>query len=130
LVWWQVIGRSGATIKGLMQNTGTNIQVDHGSNPNAPTKTINISGRADACSKAQDMINDIIKEAQQGPVCGGGQMGGGGPNGRVGSVSVPYNCPPDKIGLVIGRGGETIKRLQVETSAYIHVDRQTSQVRM
>lgn len=41
------------------------------------------------------------------------------------SLSPPEPC---QVGLVIGRGGETIKRLQSETGAHIHVDRENGKV--
>eukprot|EP00959_Pyramimonas_sp_CCMP1952_P354686 7429765-Pyramimonas_sp.AAC.1 len=49
-----------------MQQTGTNVQVDHGSDPHAPTKAINIMGPPNLCAQAEDMIRGIIAEAKQG----------------------------------------------------------------
>ena len=40
---------------------------------------------------------------------GGGGMGGGGGGQNVVEIMVPGN----KVGLIIGKGGETIKMLQV-----------------
>jgi len=51
---------------------------------------------------------------------GGGQNGSSGGNTITTEVLIPGN----KCGLVIGKGGETIKSLQVvpSTDAYNHVD--------
>jgi transcription antitermination factor NusA-like protein len=36
-------------------------------------------------------------------------------------IIVELRVPADRVGLIIGRGGETIKRLQDETGAHIQV---------
>ena len=41
---------------------------------------------------------------------------------------VRVDVPPNLVGRVIGRGGETIKRLQQESGARIQIDRQTNRV--
>lgn len=46
---------------------------------------------------------------------GGGGMGNGGGGGQT---VVEMMVPGNKVGLVIGKGGETIKQLQVRKSLY------------
>lgn len=60
-----------------------------------------------------------------GPVMGGmdgnGGFGGGGGlgnGGGGGQTVVEMMVPGNKVGLVIGKGGETIKQLQVRKSLY------------
>lgn len=58
-----------------------------------------------------------------GPVMGGmdgnGGFGGGGGMGNGGGQTVvEMMVPGNKVGLVIGKGGETIKQLQVKKSLY------------
>ena len=55
------------------------------------------------CSKVKDEINKIIQRAQ------GSDQGGFGDNSGNIEISIPGN----KVGLIIGKGGETIKQLQV-----------------
>jgi ribosomal protein S3 len=50
----------------------------------------------------KDEINKIIQRAQ-------GDQGGFGDNSGNIEISIPGN----KVGLIIGKGGETIKQLQV-----------------
>lgn len=106
-----------------MGKSGANIQIDH--NSEGPTRKITLSGAAGAVAKAGEMVKEVLREFDAMRASGGMGAGIGGP---VGSQGVLYDCPSDKVGLVIGRGGETIKRLQAETGAHIHVDRETSRV--
>lgn len=50
---------------------------------------------------------------------GGGGGGGGGMGNGGGQTVVEMMVPGNKVGLVIGKGGETIKQLQVRKSLYI-----------
>lgn len=71
-------------------------------------------------------MQDIIARGQSGngmemgmgggPVGGGG--GGGGNGGMYGDMQtvVEMLIPGNKVGLIIGKGGETIKVLQVKIS--------------
>lgn len=56
-------------------------------------------------SKVKEEINKIIQRAQ------GSEPGGFGDNSGNIEISIPGN----KVGLVIGKGGETIKQLQVSS---------------
>ena len=49
-----------------------------------------------------------------GPMSGGPGMGGGGPGNRN---FVEIMIPGPKVGLIIGKGGETIKQLQEKSGA-------------
>ena len=72
------------------------------------------------------MLNEIISRSQAGTLgnnfnfTGGSVIGGGGGGGAPGpggqggmgegqEKSVVLTIPPDKCGLIIGKGGETIK---------------------
>lgn len=49
---------------------------------------------------------------------GGGGGGGGGMGNGGGQTVVEMMVPGNKVGLVIGKGGETIKQLQVRKLLY------------
>lgn len=77
------------------------------------------------------MIYDIVSRGEipppkggRGP--GGGGMGppgiemgggGGGGGGGMGNTAVEIMVPGLKVGLIIGKGGETIKQLQEKSGA-------------
>eukprot|EP00897_Mesotaenium_endlicherianum_P004129 jgi/Mesen1/3744/ME000204S03008 len=116
-----VIGKSGETIKYLQQQSGARIQVtrDADTDPHAPHRPIELMGTPDQISRAEQLIQEVIAEAQAG---GSGALvargfGGLGPPGDQLQIRVPNN----KVGLIIGRGGETIKNLQNRSGARIQV---------
>ncbi|KFK32529.1 hypothetical protein AALP_AA6G255200 [Arabis alpina] len=120
-----IIGKGGETIKYLQLQSGAKIQVtrDMDADPNAPTRTVDLTGTPDQISKAEQLINDVLEEAEAGGTAGSGggggsrRMGGGQAGGEQFSMMIPNN----KVGLVIGKGGETIKSMQAKTGARIQV---------
>lgn len=63
-------------------------------------------------SKVREEINKIIQRAQGSEQHGGGGGGGGGGFGEP-AGNIEILIPGNKVGLVIGKSGETIKQLQV-----------------
>ena len=57
---------------------------------------------------------------------GGGRGGGGGFGGNRGGYQeeTRYNIPAEKCGLVIGKGGETIKEINRSSGAFVQLERQ------
>lgn len=103
----RLIGRSGATIKSLQQDTNTKIQIDH--QASGDMKKVSITGKTvEAIEEAKQMIKGILESD--------------GPSSAPGEVSQTVDCLPGIVGRVIGRGGETIKALQSASGANIVVD--------
>jgi len=127
----KIIGHGGETIMSIQKKSGAHVRIQPSSEvpPGAPRK-ISISGAAGPVADALQMVNDILREAGIGG--GGGAMGAGGgrgPGGSAGqSVELDVPVPPDMLGRVIGRGGETIRRLQEESGARIQVERDANRV--
>ena len=69
------------------------------------------------------MIDGIIANeggrGPRGPPMGGFSGGGGGGPPAPGGGSYEMMVPGSKVGLIIGKGGANIKRLQEETGAKI-----------
>lgn len=68
------------------------------------------------------MIMNIVNQRgrTEGIEMGGNGGGGGGgapPMGMSGPTSVEIMIPGPKVGLIIGKGGETIKQLQEKSGA-------------
>lgn len=61
------------------------------------------------CRLCKQAIQQIIDRGQGPPPMGGGGMDSMG----EGSTVVELNIPGTKVGLIIGKGGETIRQLQV-----------------
>ncbi|EOA26728.1 hypothetical protein CARUB_v10022814mg [Capsella rubella] len=117
-----IIGKGGETIKFLQLQSGAKIQVtrDMDADPNAPTRTVDLTGTPDQISKAEELINDVLQEAEAGGSAGSGG-GGRRMGGQAGADQFVMKIPNNKVGLIIGKGGETIKSMQAKTGARIQV---------
>ncbi|XP_061836000.2 far upstream element-binding protein 3-like isoform X2 [Nerophis lumbriciformis] len=146
-----VIGRNGEMIKKIQNDAGVRIQfkTDDGI---SPERVAMVMGQPDRCQHAVHLINELIHTAQVtrtthhagGPraptpcACTpqerdgfGSALRGSRVRGRgdwaVGSPGplqeVTYTIPADKCGLVIGKGGETIKSINQQTGAHVELQR-------
>uniref|UniRef100_A0A6Q2Z232 K Homology domain-containing protein n=1 Tax=Esox lucius TaxID=8010 RepID=A0A6Q2Z232_ESOLU len=125
-----VIGRSGEMIKKIQGDSGVRIQFkpDDGI---SPERIAQVMGQPDRCQHAVHLINDLIQTAQERDGFGGS----GGPRGRGrgrgdwgmgspgGLQEVTYTIPADKCGLVIGKGGDTIKNINQQSGAHVELQR-------
>ena len=140
-----LIGRSGETIRSLQMRSGCSVQVQRNSDvsPGSETREVILSGREDQIDTARREIDMIIQDKQASlhgrsddrpsssyGVGGGGGGGGGGADGGGGgrgggpsTTSLVVRVPNTAVGTIIGRAGETIKRLQQMTNARIQIDR-------
>ncbi|XP_051137066.1 uncharacterized protein LOC127255538 [Andrographis paniculata] len=115
-----IIGKGGETIKYLQLQSGAKIQVtrDMDADPNSATREVELMGTQDQIAKAEQLINDVLSEADAG--------GSGIASRRVtgqssGSDQFVMKIPNNKVGLVIGKGGETIRNMQASTGARVQV---------
>ncbi|XP_010472624.1 PREDICTED: far upstream element-binding protein 2 isoform X2 [Camelina sativa] len=117
-----IIGKGGETIKYLQLQSGAKIQVtrDMDADPNCPTRTVDLTGTPDQISKAEQLITDVLQEAEAGGSAGSGG-GGRRMGGQAGADQFVMKIPNNKVGLIIGKGGETIKSMQAKTGARIQV---------
>ncbi|CAD5319531.1 unnamed protein product [Arabidopsis thaliana] len=114
-----IIGKGGETIKYLQLQSGAKIQVtrDMDADPNCATRTVDLTGTPDQISKAEQLITD----AEAGSTAGSGGGGGRRMGGQAGADQFVMKIPNNKVGLIIGKGGETIKSMQAKTGARIQV---------
>ncbi|KAG6772627.1 hypothetical protein POTOM_024044 [Populus tomentosa] len=114
-----IIGKGGETIKYLQLQSGAKIQVtrDMDADPNSPTRMVELMGTPEQIAKAEQLINDVLAEAEAG---GSGTVSQRF-TGHGGSEHFAMKIPNNKVGLVIGKGGETIKNMQARSGARIQV---------
>ncbi|XP_078428154.1 uncharacterized protein LOC144700590 [Wolffia australiana] len=116
-----VIGRGGETIKYLQLQSGAKIQVTRyaDADPYSQTRTVELTGTAEQIDKAEQLVHDVLQEAEVGSSgpSGGQRFGDGHANSEQFMMKVPNN----KVGLVIGKGGESIKSMQAKSGARIQV---------
>lgn len=112
-----VIGKGGEQIVRIQAESGCKVQICQAradaasAGPNAPDRIANLSGTRDAIERAKRIMDDIVHK---------GRMADGGPlslnaysMGGTNSKSIDVMVPSAKCGLVIGKGGENIKRISV-----------------
>ncbi|GLJ31062.1 hypothetical protein SUGI_0621650 [Cryptomeria japonica] len=116
-----LIGKGGETIKYLQQNSGCKIQItrDADADPFSPTREIELIGPLDRINKAEQLIKDIIAQADVG--VSGAQIARGFNGLQPGGEQIQIQVPNNKVGLIIGKGGETIKNLQSRSGARVQL---------
>lgn len=130
-----IIGRGGETIRDLQMKSGAHIQIvrEEEGAQGTPHRFVSISGTEESLQKAQTMIQNLIDERTNGG--GGGPRGSGGfrerdDNDRMaryggvnpdGSESMELLIPNERVGLIIGRGGTTIKSIQQRTGSSVTI---------
>jgi far upstream element-binding protein len=112
-----IIGKGGEQIVRLQAESGCKVQICQTrpepvpGGPNPPDRVANLSGTREAIERATRIMDDIIikgRMAEGGPVSSNPYSMGG-----TNIKSIDVMLPSAKCGLVIGKGGENIKRVSV-----------------
>ncbi|XP_072176228.1 far upstream element-binding protein 2-like isoform X2 [Diadema setosum] len=92
-----IIGRGGQQISQLQSKSGCNIQIapESGGQMN---RQVTLTGTPESVKEAKMLIDDIVDKAHQ--------------NEQEGNMTFDMLIPATKVGLVIGKGGDTIRQLQ------------------
>ncbi|KAL9432387.1 hypothetical protein AB3S75_027422 [Citrus x aurantiifolia] len=118
-----LIGKAGDTIRYLQYNSGAKIQItrDADADPHAATRPVEIIGTLSNIDKAEKLINAVIAEADAGGSPSLVARGLATAQASGAAEQVEIKVPNEKVGLIIGRGGETIKGLQTRSGARIQL---------
>ncbi|XXG60592.1 hypothetical protein AAC387_Pa04g2456 [Persea americana] len=116
-----LIGKAGDTIRLLQYNSGARIQItrDSDADPYSSTRPVELIGTLENINKAEQLIKDVIAEADAGGSPALVARGFG--TAQTGSEQIQIQVPYEKVGLIIGKGGENIKNLQTKSGARIQV---------
>ncbi|KAJ4356207.1 uncharacterized protein N0V89_004237 [Didymosphaeria variabile] len=124
-----IIGRGGETIRDLQERSGCHVNIVGENKSVNGLRPVNLIGSATAAAKARELIMEIVDSdtrgndgppAQQHPQ----------PNrrdnfdpysGGAGKINDSVTVPSDAVGMIIGKGGETIKDMQATTGCKINV---------
>lgn len=109
-----VIGKGGETIKSLQEKSGAKmVIIQDGPGQELVEKPLRISGDPQKVEHAKQLVFDLILEKEAFNNRGGG---GGFNNGAtVGGEQAEVFVPKVAVGVVIGKGGDMIKKIQGET---------------
>jgi far upstream element-binding protein len=131
-----VIGRQGENLRRIEQESGTRIQFITPADHPGPQRQCRISGKPRAREDAKQEIYRIMDENQEKMSGRDGSRGAGGnrqqsarsnttvpvqPVLREGENSSQIMVPDRTVGLIIGRGGETIRDLQERSGCHINI---------
>jgi len=118
----RLIGRGGETIRFLQSATACHIQIDQNFPAGQPRKVIIQGPKA----KVTDAINLVKETMENGPPDSKMPAGSAySPSTAVAGLNQTtqtLECEPGLVGRIIGRGGETIRDLQLRCGAKIQID--------
>lgn len=130
-----IIGRGGETIRDLQERSGCHINIVGESKSVNGLRPVNLIGSREAAVRAKDFIMEIVDSDSRGdgqpapaakkpgPPAGG--RNDGPPQRDMGSGHDKINdsvfVPSDAVGMIIGKGGETIREMQNVTGCKINV---------
>ncbi|XP_046895074.1 far upstream element-binding protein 2-like isoform X4 [Hypomesus transpacificus] len=101
-----IIGRGGEQINKIQQESGCKVQIAPDSG-GLPERSVSLTGSPDSIQKAKMLLDEIVSRGRGTPPSSFQEA----TNGQSGSVQ-EMMIPAGKAGLIIGKGGETIKQLQ------------------
>ena len=141
-----ILGPRGSTIKHLQESTGANIYLrGRGSSKTGENEddddlhVLIVSSSEDALKKAERSVKDIIFDTSKQADLKGRQLNqlsssrremGSGANSMPlggqrrdlsGSETVPVEIPGDCVGAIIGKGGESIRRIMHQSNCHVQM---------
>ncbi|KAG6571996.1 Far upstream element-binding protein 1, partial [Cucurbita argyrosperma subsp. sororia] len=116
-----IIGKGGETIKYLQLQSGAKIQItrDFEADPQSLTRDVELMGTSEQVSRAEQLINEVIAEADSGGSASTANQAMY--SSQPGVEQFVMKIPNNKVALVIGKGGETIKSIQSKSVARVQI---------
>lgn len=114
-----LIGKGGESIQRMQIQTGVHCQIAKESDmkPGETLRSIVLRGPYDGVVEAKRRIEDTVKERLN--------YGKGTKDGKKElenfSFILKFPVPNDRVGIIIGKGGATVKAIQDKTGAHVHI---------
>lgn len=102
-----IIGRAGGTIRQITQQSRARVDVHRKENAGSPEKVITIYGNPENCSAACQKILEVMQQESN--------------NTNRGEIPLKILAHNNLIGRIIGKSGNTIKRIMEQTETKITV---------
>ncbi|KAL9576397.1 MAG: hypothetical protein Q9212_007130 [Teloschistes hypoglaucus] len=123
-----IIGRQGENLRRVENETATRVQFLTGPESSGPLRQCKISGTRQARDNAKREIFRIITDngkelgkTNLAPLSGVKNVGSHAPALRAGEDATQILVPNRTVGLIIGRGGETIRDLQERSACHVNI---------
>lgn len=125
-----IIGRQGENLRRVEAETGCRVQFITGPDETGPFRQCKITGPRQRRAEAKAEINRIIEDSGMGSAArampdkrepASGRAGSHQPALRDGEDSMQIMVPDRTVGLIIGRGGETIRDLQERSGCHVNI---------
>jgi far upstream element-binding protein len=131
-----IIGRQGENLRRVEADSQCRVQFVPATNPGDQFRLCKITGAPASRAEAKAAINRIIEDSGMSAIARGGAppprggrdsgRGGGGDSGQTpalkeGEDLVQIMVPDRTVGLIIGRGGETIRDLQERSGCHVNI---------
>ncbi|KAL9106416.1 MAG: hypothetical protein Q9227_008558 [Pyrenula ochraceoflavens] len=116
-----IIGRAGENLRRVESSTGARVQFTDGPESGGPTRHCRITGSRAARASAKAEIFRIMDEnGERGNDRSRGQRSQP-PASTEGDNTMKIMVPDRTVGLIIGRGGETIRDLQERSGCHVNI---------
>ncbi|KAI8005032.1 Ethylene-responsive transcription factor ERF021 [Camellia lanceoleosa] len=118
-----LIGKAGDTIWFLQINSGAKVQItrDGEADPYSSTRPVELIGTLENINKAEKLIKDVIEEADAGGPPAHVARGFSTVQAAGAADQILIQVPNEKVHVIIGKGGETIRSLQTRSGARIQL---------
>ncbi|KAI4149306.1 MAG: hypothetical protein LQ340_004703 [Diploschistes diacapsis] len=122
-----IIGRGGETIRDLQERSGCHVNIVGEDKSINGLRPVNLIGTKEAAAVAKELILEIVdsdnKSAAQGGQANSRPALANGPTGDGSNdkINDSMMVPSEAVGMIIGKGGETIKDMQNVTGCKINV---------
>jgi len=128
-----IIGRGGETIRDIQDKSGCHVNIVGEAKSQNGQRPVNLIGSPQASEYARRLIMEIVESDTNGgppgpparaPPAERPQYGDGGGGAGGARITDTMRVPIDAVGMIIGKGGETIKEMQNSTGCRINVSSQ------
>lgn len=113
-----IIGRGGETIRDLQERSGCHINIVGENKSLNGYRPVNLIGSAASQRHAKDLVFEIVESDQKGISIKELHSRRDDPYNKINDA---IHVPGEAVGMIIGKGGETIREMQDRTGCKINV---------